>query len=116
MMKWRWLLILAMLLSGMAAGQEFPRGEELARSNGCFICHSVDQKMAGPSFRQIARKYRGRMEKDPDLERKLAASIRYGASHGGSLAMPSYRRLSDGALDTMIHWILSSDERTVAYQ
>lgn len=116
MIKQTWTLALLMLFSGMVTAQERSLGEALARSNRCFNCHSIDQKIVGPSFRQIARKYAARQGQDPDLERKLAAVIRYGASHGGSLAMPSYRQLNDGTLDVIIRWILSTDERSMAAQ
>jgi cytochrome c len=34
-------------------------GEDLAKSSGCLACHTVDKKLIGPSYRDIANKYRG---------------------------------------------------------
>src|SRR4051812_15093276 len=32
--------------------------EKLAQSSGCMTCHSVDKKIIGPSFNEVAAKYR----------------------------------------------------------
>jgi cytochrome c len=38
----------------------FPAGasEELAKKHACFACHTVDRKMVGPSYKDVAAKYR----------------------------------------------------------
>ncbi len=32
----------------------------LARQNGCFKCHAVDKKKDGPTYKEVADKYRGK--------------------------------------------------------
>ena len=31
----------------------------IARGNACMGCHAVDRKLVGPSFQQVAEKYKG---------------------------------------------------------
>ena len=33
--------------------------EKLAQANGCMTCHQIDKKVLGPSYKEIATKYRG---------------------------------------------------------
>ena len=48
--------------------------KELARANGCFKCHGVDNPKDGPAYRKVAEKYRGKA----DAEEKLIAHITSG--------------------------------------
>jgi cytochrome c len=41
--------------------------EALMKKSNCFKCHSVDKKKDGPSFKEVAAKYKGK----PDAEQKL---------------------------------------------
>jgi cytochrome c551/c552 len=49
----------------------------LAQSEGCMICHAVDQTRMGPSFKDVAAKYAG----DPDASMTLLAELRNGQGH-----------------------------------
>jgi cytochrome c len=42
-----------------ARAADAPRGQIVANSNACMGCHAVDRKLVGPSFQQIAAKYKG---------------------------------------------------------
>lgn len=39
----------------------------LAKANGCFKCHSIEKTKTGPSYKEVAAKYKGK----PDGEEKL---------------------------------------------
>lgn len=43
---------------------------------GCMACHSKDKKLVGPSFKDIAAKYKGH----PEVEATLMAKVRKGGS------------------------------------
>jgi len=79
--------------------------EALATAAGCSACHAVDRKLLGPSYHDIAGKYKGN-SKAPTL---LAAKVRSGGSGAwGSVPMPAQdaRKISDADLATVIGWIL----------
>jgi cytochrome c len=79
--------------------------EEIARKAGCAVCHSPDKKGVGPSYKDIAAKYKGDA-KAPDL---LAERVRKGSSGvWGKIPMAPTPpdRLGDADLKAVIGWIL----------
>lgn len=61
------LLVSAGLLSAGAVQAD----EALAKAKGCLACHTVDKKLVGPTYKDVAKKYAGQK----DAEAKLAVSI-----------------------------------------
>jgi cytochrome c len=58
---------------------------ELLKKNSCTACHSIEKKIIGPSFKDVAAKYGG----DKSAETKLAAKIKSGGGGvWGSMPMP----------------------------
>ncbi len=45
--------------------------EALARKSGCFKCHAIDKKKDGPSYKELAGKWKGK----PDAMEKLSVHI-----------------------------------------
>jgi cytochrome c len=78
--------------------------DELAKKYACFACHTVDKKMVGPSYKDVAAKYRS----DKDAPAKLAAKVKNG-SQGvwGTVPMPPNTTVPDGDIKTLVAWILS---------
>lgn len=62
----------------------------------CGACHAVDKKVVGPSFSDIAAKYKG----DKEAAGKIAASIAKGGSFGWKLGVMPPKGL--GATDAEI--------------
>ena len=78
--------------------------EELAKKHGCFACHTVDKKMVGPSYKDVAAKYRG----DKGAEAKLVDKVKKGgAGVWGQVPMPPNAAAPDGDLRALVKWILS---------
>ncbi len=59
------------LLPLVAQGQSDKAAEKLARKSDCFKCHAISKKKDGPSYREIAAKYKG----EADAEAKLYEHI-----------------------------------------
>lgn len=73
----------------------------LLKKNSCTACHSMDQKLVGPGFKQVAAKYAGR----GDAEAYLAAKIKSGGQGvWGPIPMPA-QPLSDAELKTLAAWL-----------
>lgn len=71
---------------------------------GCTACHAVDSKVVGPSFKDVAAKYRGQQ----GAEKHLMSSVKNGSSGvWGSTPMPPNPTVSDADLNAMLKWILS---------
>jgi S-disulfanyl-L-cysteine oxidoreductase SoxD len=77
---------------------------ELAKNNACTACHAINSKLIGPSFVDIAAKYKD----DAGASNKLSAKIRAGGSGvWGTIPMPPHPDLSDPDLKTLVQWSLS---------
>jgi cytochrome c len=71
---------------------------------GCVACHAVDTNLVGPSFKDVAAKYRGKS----GAEKQLIAKIKNGGSGvWGSVPMPPNPTVPDADLNAMVKWILS---------
>ena len=68
--------------------------DELAKKHACFACHTLDKKMVGPSYKDVAAKYRS----DKDAAGKLAQKVKNG-SQGvwGTVPMPPNAGSRSGA-------------------
>jgi len=68
---------------GLAAAGEANAQEALAKSSGCLNCHAVDSKKLGPSFKDIAAKYKGKADAEATLVAKLTAATAHPAVKAG---------------------------------
>jgi cytochrome c len=93
----------AMLLAGQAYAAD--AAEALAQKSGCLACHSVDKKVLGPAYKDVAAKYKG----DKGAEAKLVAKVKAGGSGvWGPMPMPANSpQVKDEDIKTIVHWILS---------
>jgi cytochrome c len=94
----------AVLVVGLIAAFPALANEELAKKHACFACHTVDKKLVGPSYKDVAAKYRN----DKDAVAKLAQKVKNG-SQGvwGSIPMPPNSAVPDADINALVKWILS---------
>jgi cytochrome c len=95
-----------LLLGALALGTAQAAPEEAMNKAGCMACHAKDKKLVGPSFVDIAAKYKGQ-----DVSGKLTEKVRKGGSGSfGPIPMPPNPadKISDGELKDAIAVILSS--------
>jgi len=97
-------LLLAALVAGTAlAAQAAPDGATIAAKNNCMACHQVATKVVGPSYKDVAAKYRG----DKAAEAKLIAKIKKGGvGVWGQIPMPP-QQIADADLQVIVKWVLS---------
>jgi cytochrome c len=81
-----------------------PANEKLAQSSGCMTCHSVDKKIIGPSFNEVAAKYRSDKNAEADLFKKVKSG---GKGVWGETPMPPNAHVKDEDIKTLVHWILT---------
>lgn len=79
-------------------------GAAIARSNACMGCHAVDRKLVGPSFKDIAAKYKGDAGAQAKLEKKVRDG---GAGVWGAIPMPSHPAMSAGDIRDVVAWVLA---------
>ena len=97
------LLTLAAVAVGGPAQADPAKAKQLAQKYTCLACHSEDKKLVGPSYKDIAKKYKG----DAGAGAKLATKVKAGGGGvWGSIPMPP-NNVPDAEIKTMVDWILS---------
>ena len=97
---------LVVILGAAAAVAAIPSqaSEELAKKHNCFACHAMDKKLVGPSYKDVAAKYRA----DKGAEAKLADKVKKGGTGvWGQVPMPPNAAVADADIKTLVKWILS---------
>lgn len=88
-------------------------GLELAKEKQCLDCHAIDKTTLGPSFQDIAKKYKGMKGSviEGDLITQImSGNLSEGSYHWGYLQMPSQRErshISDAEAKSLLDWILN---------
>ncbi|HNZ56075.1 MAG TPA: c-type cytochrome [Methylophilaceae bacterium] len=98
------LVTVAVAGSLMIAGQA-SANQALAQKSGCLACHSIDKKVLGPSYKDVAAKYKG----DKTAEAKLIEKVKKGGSGTwGPMPMPANSpQVKDEDIKTIVQWILA---------
>ena len=79
-------------------------GQALVQASDCLRCHGMDRRYVGPSFRQIADRYRAQ----PDAANYLARKIREGSvGVWGRTVMPRHPQVNEAQSSDMARWLLS---------
>jgi cytochrome c len=78
--------------------------EALAKSKNCMACHSVDKKLVGPAYKDVAAKYAGQA----GAVDKLAANIVKGSTGiWGPVPMPPNAQVNADDAKKLATWVLS---------
>ena len=93
------------LVAGQAGAADAAAAQALAQKSGCLACHSIDKKVLGPAYKDVAAKYKG----DKTAEAKLIAKVKAGGSGvWGPMPMPANSpQVKDADIKTIVEWVLS---------
>lgn len=98
---------LAMLAAGAArATLDDAAAADLMKKGGCAMCHTLDKKLIGPAYKDVALKRKN----DGDAVGKLEKIVRAGSTGTyGSIPMPpnAPEKISDTELHALVEWILT---------
>lgn len=90
----RWVGMAGLLPAAAANAQS---GAELVKSKNCMNCHDLEKKKVGPSFKDIAAKYKD----NKDAEATIVGKLKDGKGHPVKVAA------SDGELKAMTAYALA---------
>ncbi|MFZ3088691.1 MAG: c-type cytochrome [Methylotenera sp.] len=95
----------SMLVAAQVNAADAAAAQALAQKSGCLACHSVDKKILGPAYKDVAAKYKG----DKTAEAKLIAKVKAGGSGTwGPMPMPANSpQVKDADIKTIVEWVLS---------
>lgn len=77
-------------------------GDQIIETLDCSGCHSVNERMIGPSYKEIAGKY-----SEKDIELLASKIIEGGSGVWGSVPMSAHPQVSKEDAKKMIQYILS---------
>lgn len=96
------VLLTAALLTGVMAAPAWA-DQALAQSKNCMACHSVEKKLVGPAYKDIAAKYKG----DNKAVDQLAGRIQKGSSGiWGPVPMPANPQVNEADAKKLAAWVL----------
>jgi cytochrome c len=100
-------LAAALTLSADAWGADAAAAQQLARQSNCLKCHAVDKKKEGPSYKDVAAKYKGK----PDARSRIVEHITSGEKvkfEDGHEEDHAIVKTKDKAqIDNLVDWILA---------
>lgn len=78
--------------------------EDLAKKSGCLACHAIDKTVVGPSYKEVAAKYKS----DKDAADKLFKKVKEGGTGAwGQVPMPPNATVKDDDIKALVKWVLS---------
>ena len=76
----------------------------LLQKNNCLACHNVNQTVVGPSFKDVANRYRGQADAADRLAKKIRAG---GAGVWGAMPMPAQPQVSESDAKKLAVYVLN---------
>ncbi|GGI53591.1 cytochrome c552 [Oxalicibacterium solurbis] len=95
--------MLACLLTMGVSGAAMANAD-LAKAKNCMACHSVNNKIVGPSFKDVAAKYAGQKGAEDKLVQKV---MKGGGGVWGAVPMPANTQVSEAEARTLVKWIMT---------
>ena len=89
-------IVAGLVLAGLFVAGPVNASADLAKSSGCMMCHDMEKKKAGPSFKDIAATHKGKAADEAALVAKLVA----GKEHKPVKA-------NEADIKTLVKWILA---------
>ncbi|GAA4335201.1 hypothetical protein GCM10023165_11550 [Variovorax defluvii] len=90
---------------GLAAAAPALADLALATSKNCMSCHAVDRKVLGPSFKEVAAKYKDNKGAADMLATKI---VKGGSGVWGAVPMPANNQVSEADAKKLAAWVLST--------
>ncbi|MBT2304286.1 c-type cytochrome [Variovorax paradoxus] len=97
----------ALLLAALGLASAAPALADLAlaTSKNCMSCHAVERKILGPSFKEVAAKYKDNKGAPDMLAGKI---IKGGSGVWGQVPMPANNQVSEADAKKLAAWVLST--------
>jgi len=92
-----------MAAAGIVMAGQAHADEALAKAKNCMACHAIDKKLVGPSYKDVAAKYKGDAKAPAMLAEKIKAG---GKGTWGQVPMPPNNVKPEEAAK-LAAWVLS---------
>ncbi len=99
-------IVLAFSLNASAADAD--AAKMLARENSCFKCHGIEKPKDGPSWKEVADKYRGKAGAEERLIKHLTTGVKAKFPDGHEEEHKNIKdKASPEAIKNLVDFILS---------
>ena len=88
----------------MGGGGKHASAINMVKASDCLNCHSIDHKIVGPAFKEIATRYAGNEEA---IAMAAGRIIKGSAAVWGEVPMLPHPQFSDADARAMVQWIVS---------
>jgi cytochrome c len=85
--------------------ESLPPGLKLMRASDCFNCHALDRAIVGPSFLDVANKYR---DQPGAMERSIERVLKGSTGVWGKVAMLPHGHHSQDQIASMVEWVYAA--------
>jgi cytochrome c len=96
-------LALVAALTGALVGPALANPDQLAQKKNCMACHAIDKKLVGPSFKDVANRYKGQADAVAKLSQRI---IKGGSGNWGAVPMPA-NNVTEAEARQLAQWVLS---------
>lgn len=93
---------LTSLVSSPLMAQTAPA--DLAKAKNCMACHAIGNKIVGPAFKDVAKKYAGQQDAENKLTQKV---LKGGSGVWGAVPMPANAQVTEAEARTLVKWVLT---------
>ena len=88
--------------NSLADNPDYHKGMELYYRNDCSTCHAANTRIAGPSYAEVAEKYKGDTAMIPILANRI---IKGNKGIWGEVAMPAHPNLSKDDAVALVKYV-----------
>lgn len=93
----------SMVADDITTNPDYVKGKELIGKNDCLTCHKENEKLVGPSYREVADKYAS----DPNAIEILAEKVMKGGTGvWGQVPMAAHPNLSHDDAVALVKYIM----------
>lgn len=94
----------AATLLGTGAVTVAQADQALAQAKNCMACHAVDKKLVGPSYKDVAAKYKSDAKAVDNLAVKI---VKGGSGVWGAVPMPANAQVNEAEAKKLAAWVMS---------
>lgn len=98
------LIVATLIATGALLSAPAMADANLAKAKNCMACHLTDKKLVGPSYQDVAAKYKGKAGAEAELAKKVKAG---GVGVWGQVPMPPNPQVTDAEIAKLVKWILA---------
>lgn len=97
---------LTLVTTAVSAALDDAKAQDVMKKGGCTVCHSIDKKIVGPAYKDVAAKRKGEKDAIATLEKAVRGG---GKGTYGTMPMPATpaAKISDADLHALAEWVLT---------